>query len=100
MGIVSRRKRALLLIIVMVAGGIVLARYGGMLPSLADRTHSVALRDTRNSRLGRAIEDLAGEHAPSSGIHPLLDARDAFAARGASGRDGGPLAGCAVLHLA
>src|SRR4029077_1822323 len=51
------------------------------LPSLANRTISKALTDTGTTRLGRAISPLAGAHPDVSGIFPLREARDAFAAR-------------------
>jgi len=53
----------------------------GTLPSLANRTVSTALTDTCTTRLGRAISPLAGAHPGVSGIYPLREPRDAFAAR-------------------
>src|SRR5690606_3315376 len=40
-----------------------------------------ALQDTSGTRLGRALEPRAAEHPGDSGVHPLPDSRDAFAAR-------------------
>jgi putative cardiolipin synthase len=51
------------------------------LPSLQSRTPSLALRDTGDTRLGRAVAPLADTHAPLSGVSALRDGRDAFAAR-------------------
>ncbi len=51
------------------------------LPSLENRSMSVALVDTGATQLGRAISPLVDEHPGHSGIYPLVDARDAFAAR-------------------
>ena len=51
------------------------------LPSLEDRTISLAMTDTDDTRLGRAIAPQIAAHPGLSGIHPLLDARNAFAAR-------------------
>ena len=51
------------------------------LPSLEDRNPSVALTDTGATRLGRAVSPLVAAHPGVSGIHPLQDAREAFAAR-------------------
>ncbi len=51
------------------------------LPSLANRPHSVALRDTDGTRLGQVIAPLAQAHPGKSGVYPLVDGRDAFAAR-------------------
>jgi putative cardiolipin synthase len=50
-------------------------------PSLEGRTVSTALFDTRETRLGRSISPLVEAHAGLSGIYPLADSRDAFAAR-------------------
>ena len=59
--------------------GVIAAR--GSLPSLEGRAVSAALIDTGATRLGRAIAPHAGAHPGKSGIHFLLDSRDAFAAR-------------------
>ncbi|MES1243973.1 MAG: phospholipase D family protein [Acidobacteriota bacterium] len=61
-------------------GAVLLVRCGA-LPPLGDRTVSMALADTGATRLGRAVSPLAGAHPGGSGIHPLRDARNAFAAR-------------------
>ena len=53
----------------------------GTLPSLENRSTSTALLDTDKTRLGRAISPLVDAHPGRSGIYPLPDARDAFAAR-------------------
>jgi len=51
------------------------------LPSLENRTTSTALFDTGDTKLGRAISPMVDAHPGVSGIYPLPDARDAFAAR-------------------
>jgi putative cardiolipin synthase len=51
------------------------------LPSLENRSTSTALLDTDTTQLGRAIAPLVGAHPGNSGIYPLPDGRDAFAAR-------------------
>jgi len=51
------------------------------LPSLDNRTASTAIFNTGNTKLGRAISPLVKSHPGKSGIYPLPDARDAFAAR-------------------
>jgi putative cardiolipin synthase len=51
------------------------------LPPLEGRSVSQALQDTGTTRLGRAIAARLGDHPGKSGFHPLLDAREAFAAR-------------------
>ena len=56
---------------------------GCSLPPLDHRNASQALTPeaSRDTPLGRAIAPLAAEHPGKSGIHPLADAYDAFAAR-------------------
>jgi putative cardiolipin synthase len=51
------------------------------LPRNVDRPHSMALADTGNTRLGRALAPLAAANAGKTGIHTLSNGRDAFAAR-------------------
>jgi putative cardiolipin synthase len=51
------------------------------LPSLDNRSLSTVLSDTGNTRLGRAVSPSVDSHPGKSGIYPLLNARDAFAAR-------------------
>ena len=51
------------------------------LPSLANRTSRGSFFDTGATRLGQAIAPLVESHPGTSGIYPLADARDAFAAR-------------------
>jgi putative cardiolipin synthase len=51
------------------------------LPSLEDRSVSAALLDTGSTRLGKAISPLVAAHQGKSGICPLPNAHDAFAAR-------------------
>lgn len=51
------------------------------LPPLEPRAASFALNDTNDTRLGRAIAPMAAQHPGLSGIYPLDDAREAFAAR-------------------
>jgi cardiolipin synthase C len=51
------------------------------LPSLQGRSVNAALTDTGDTRLGRAIATELQAHPGRSGIHPLPEATDAFAAR-------------------
>src|SRR5437016_5439445 len=51
------------------------------LPSLENRRSSTVLFDTGDTKLGRAISPMVDAHPGTSGIYPLPDARDAFAAR-------------------
>lgn len=51
------------------------------LPSLDARTPLVPTGDTINTTLGRAVSRLASAHPGHSGIFPLPDAGDSFAAR-------------------
>ena len=64
-----------------IATGIVLARAASDLPPLEPRTHSTAFANTNDTRLGRAIRPRAAAHPGLSGVHPLPQALDAFAAR-------------------
>ncbi len=51
------------------------------LPPLDGRPTTTALADTAGTRLGRAVAMAAAEQPGKTGIHPLPDARDAFATR-------------------
>src|SRR5436190_2425344 len=51
------------------------------LPDTAAREPSSALADTAASRLGRALAPAISAHPGKTGIYPLGDGRDAFAAR-------------------
>lgn len=63
--------------------GLVLALFTACasLPPAGDWPSSVALTDTAETRLGRALEPLVAAHPGTSGIFPLPNARGAFAAR-------------------
>lgn len=54
---------------------------GSRLPSLEGRATSTALFDTAETRLGRSLTPVLEMHPGFSGIYPLPDSRDAFAAR-------------------
>lgn len=69
-----RRAAAALLVVAVAACGC------SALPPLGQRTASMALDGTATS-LGQAIAPLAAMHPGRSGVHPLIDGRDAFAAR-------------------
>lgn len=51
------------------------------LPPLKDRNLSAALRHTEDTRLGKAVLPRTQAHPGESGVVPLPDGRDAFAAR-------------------
>jgi putative cardiolipin synthase len=51
------------------------------LPPPGDRPYSSALADTAGTRLGRALAPALAAHPGQTGIHPLDNGRDAFAAR-------------------
>ncbi|QEI06834.1 phospholipase D family protein [Pigmentiphaga aceris] len=53
----------------------------GSLPSLEGRPESSVLRDTADTRLGRAVGTFIGDRKGVSGIHTLSDGRAAFASR-------------------
>lgn len=54
---------------------------GCTLPALENRAVSSVIVTTRDTRLGQAVAPLAQAHPGKSGIYPLADARDSFAAR-------------------
>ncbi|MCC2958408.1 phospholipase D family protein [Massilia sp. IC2-477] len=61
---------------------VAVAVYGcSALPPLGQRSGSVALEDTAATPLGQALAPLAAAHPGRSGVYPLVDGRDAFAAR-------------------
>lgn len=61
---------------------VAVAAYGcSALPPLGQRSASVALQGTEITPLGQAIAPLAAAHPGRSGVYPLIDGRDAFAAR-------------------
>lgn len=61
---------------------VAVAAYGcTSLPPLGPRIDSVALAGTDSTLLGQAITPLAAAHPGHSGVYPLIDGRDAFAAR-------------------
>lgn len=51
------------------------------LPSLDERSTSTVLADTASTTLGRAIAPVAELHPGKSGVYPLVEGADAFAAR-------------------
>ncbi|HJV85238.1 MAG TPA: phospholipase D family protein [Noviherbaspirillum sp.] len=51
------------------------------LPSLEGRSVSTVITDTAHTRIGRTMAPLVAAHPGTSGIYPLRNARDAFAAR-------------------
>ncbi|MGR6035448.1 MAG: phospholipase D family protein [Candidatus Nitrosoglobus sp.] len=51
------------------------------LPDLHSRSPSVVLQNTTDTRLGKSVLPLAQVHPGKSGVVPLRDGRDAFAAR-------------------
>jgi putative cardiolipin synthase len=59
---------------------VVVARFS-RLPRLEGRSTSAALFDTNDTRLGESIAPLAEAHPGLSGIYPLANSQDAFAAR-------------------
>jgi putative cardiolipin synthase len=53
----------------------------GELPDLEGRSISTAVQNTADTRLGKVIEPLVQAHPGKSGVVPVRDGRDAFAAR-------------------
>jgi cardiolipin synthase C len=75
---VSRRQTLFISVLCLVAG---LIGGCGTLPPLDYRSTSTALSDTDNTRLGQAISPRVSLYPGKSGLYPLLNAPDAFAAR-------------------
>ena len=75
-----RRKLLLMLPLVIIIGALALSSCTS-LPVLEGRVASMALVDTDDTRLGRAIAPAALAHPGLAGSHALADGRDAFAAR-------------------
>ena len=67
--------RLLLLVVLLGPGGC------AFLPTDVQRRPSTALQDTGETRIGRMVAPLAFPHPGESGAYPLLNAREAFAAR-------------------
>jgi len=66
----------------MAAGLLALAAAGcSTLPSQEGREPSFALRETGGTPLGEALAPLLAAHPAKTGVHPMPDGRDAFAAR-------------------
>jgi putative cardiolipin synthase len=74
-------RRGVALLILALCVSIVLLGRCSALPSVQNRTTSSALADTGATKLGKAIAPRVASHPGLSGIYPLRDARDAFAAR-------------------
>ena len=74
-------RRGVAVCIVALSLSIILLGACGTLPSLENRNTSTALLDTDTTQLGRALSPLVDAPPGRSGIYPLPDARDAFAAR-------------------
>ena len=62
-------------------GGVLSCAACSSLPPLHERSVSSAFPDTADTALGRVLEPMTAQHPGQSAIYPLLDARDAFAAR-------------------
>jgi putative cardiolipin synthase len=77
---VRRRVTLSILALALILGILLLGRCN-RLPPLENRTVSTALENTEATRLGKAVSPLAAAHPGVSGVYPLRDARDAFAAR-------------------
>jgi cardiolipin synthase C len=78
---VSTRRDIQILIVLALALGTDLLGGCTRLPARDAVSASSAFPDTAETRLGRAISPLVAAHPGDSGIHPLRNAHDAFAAR-------------------
>lgn len=73
--------KALTLVAVgLVGAGLAIRTFAG-LPPLSGRSPSTFYSDTQDTRLGAAIGPRVEAHPGRSGVHPLADGPDAFAAR-------------------
>jgi cardiolipin synthase C len=72
----ARSSRSILLL----AAGLAILTRTNRLPPLGNRTASRVLTDTAMTRLGKGVTPLVAAHPGLSGVYPLRDARDAFAA--------------------
>lgn len=68
-----------LAVLMLTLGALLLTACG--LPALDHRQPSSFIADTGSTRLGRLVLPMTQAHPGTSGIYPLNDARDAFAAR-------------------
>ena len=71
----------LLVVVVLAVAAIVILRLVFPLPSLDGRQESTALPASPDTTLGAALLPAIARHEGVSGVVPLLDGRDAFAAR-------------------
>ncbi|HEU4889176.1 MAG TPA: phospholipase D family protein [Thermoanaerobaculia bacterium] len=76
-----RARKGLVVGIAILGLTFVLLRACSALPTLDGRGTSAAYTDTAATRLGRAVAPLTSPHPRLAGIHPVRDARDAFAVR-------------------
>ena len=77
----SRARKVIAGSIVAFAAGLAAVGWSNRLPSIANRPASTVITETNATRLGRALAPLLEAHPRVSGVYPLRDARDAFAAR-------------------
>src|SRR5262245_43637902 len=71
---------AVMCLVTLCLGAGAVARFGP-LPPLEPRGASTAPLDMGDTKLGKVFSPMVAAHPGLSGIYPLLDARDAFAAR-------------------
>jgi putative cardiolipin synthase len=76
-----RKRIAIAVPVVIAAAWLAVASQRETLPSLAGRTATTVIRDTQNTKLGSGLAPMLAAHPSMSGVYPLRDARDAFAAR-------------------
>lgn len=77
----ARRRVTLCILALTLVLGILLLGRCNRLPPIEGRAASTAFEDTGTTLLGRAVAPLTAAHPGVSGIYPLREARDAFAAR-------------------
>jgi len=74
-------KRVAIIVVALIVAGLLAVKACTRLPSLANRTVSHAIAVTETTTMGKFIAPMLAAHAPYTGVYPMRDARDAFAAR-------------------
>jgi putative cardiolipin synthase len=78
---VRRAPIGLAIVVALLVALFLLLKTCNRLPPLDGRTRSAAIAETGGTRIGRAVVPLVAAHPGRSGVYPLQDARNAFAAR-------------------
>jgi putative cardiolipin synthase len=79
--VAMRSRKLIALSILLLVTSLAILTYYNRLPPLGNRTASSVITDTVATRLGKGVTPLVAAHPGVSGVYPVRDARDAFAAR-------------------